>query len=330
MSVSLSKPGATTWADGRPEAWAPRFGARHDAWIVRLSPGLLVAAPLAWSLDALALALAAAALSWIGMPHGAADDRIARPLLRPLLGRWWMAAFLVLYLAIAGGVLAAALAAPVVSAVAFVATASVHFGLEDTNPRHDRDIRRQDAIEIVALGGAVFALPFLLHPDRTIGFLGLLAGAPPPRGVLTALAAIWAGACTLFWLRRIASAVAVRSARPLAAEAPVAATLLAFLALPPLAAFAAYFLLVHVPRHTAELARRHAPEDPARGWRFALLSGLPMTAAAVPLFAAIVLFLPGAADARFVRATFWGIWALTVPHLLLSLADRRWGRGPLD
>jgi Brp/Blh family beta-carotene 15,15'-monooxygenase len=289
----------------------------------------LPAAPLVWAVDPPTLALWAAALAWIGMPHGGADDVVATPLMRPLLGRLWYPAFTVAYLTVALVVLTGVFLFPVVSAALFVAVAAVHFGLEDTNPRWAGDRRARDAVEVVAQGGAPFFLPLLLHPERTGAFLSLLTGSTWAYEAMTALALVWLAAFAAFWLRRIRPWFCRGDVEPLRSAAPVAALTAAFLVLPPLAAFTLFFLAVHVPRHTAGLARRHSPGCPRRGLRFARRAGMWMTVMTVPLIAALMLAMEGTLAERFVRATFWGIWALTVPHVMLDCADRRWGRGRL-
>lgn len=271
-----------------------------------------------WRVDPAILAIWVAALAWLGMPHGAADDRIARPLLRPIFGRLWLPTFFAAFLGIAGAVVVAWIVVLGLNVLAFLLVAALHFGTEETDPRHADDARRRDLLEIVARGGLPFALPFLIHPDRTGTFLSTLTGGAWPEvgvralSVLWVFSAIWAGA-------RVGRDGRIdRLVRWLPMVPAIAC-------LPPLAAFLLYYLTVHEPLHTAELARRHDAEDAGTGWAFALRAGLPMTLAAVPLFAALFWSLDGDAGTRFARATFMGIWALTLPHVLLDLWDARSG-----
>ncbi|CUH39676.1 beta-carotene 15,15'-monooxygenase, Brp/Blh family [Jannaschia seosinensis] len=309
--------------------WAPVFAARHDRLILFLPLVALIAAPLLWRYEPAALAVPAAWLVWLGMPHGGADDAVAKPMMRPIFGRLWLPVFAGAYLLVSASVLVGVIFAPVVSVALFVTVAAVHFGLEDTNARWAGDSRRRDAVEVVAQGGVPFFLPLLLHPDRTGAFLSLLTGGVWPRAALTALGFVWLAAFAAFWGRRIYPLLARRDWVPLRAAAPVAALTLSFVFLPPLAAFTVYFLTVHVPRHTAELARRHAPTDRVRAWSFARRAGIAMTLLVLPLAFIAFVVLHGPPAERFVLVTFWGIWALTVPHMMLYCADRRWGNGRL-
>ena len=281
----------------------------------------VVLAGLLWQVDPAVLAVWIAALAWLGMPHGAADDRIARPLLRPVLGRLWLPVFFVGYLTIAAMVMVVWACVPGLNALAFLVVAALHFGIEETNPRYPGEVRRHDIVEIAARGGLPFALPFLLHPDRTGAFLATLTGGAWPEASIRALALLWIplAAWAVLRARRNMGAGAVRLLALAAAMA----------ALPPLAAFLLYYLAVHVPLHMAQLARRHDAGDAGAGWTFALRAGLPMTLAAVPLFALVFWSLDGDTGTRFVRATFMGIWALTLPHVLLDLWDARHGGGRL-
>ena len=304
--------------------WAASFAAIHDRAVIANALIFGALAPVVWRADPHALAVGVAALALLGFPHGGADDRVARSLLRPAWGRAWLVVFAVPYLVLAGAVMLAAWVLPGWSALAFVLVASFHFGWEETLPRHAGDTRRRDTVSIIALGGMPFALPLLFHPEGTSDFLYLLSGTRWPMAPLGAGALLWSAAFVL----HVAGIVRTGDARRREGAA-LAALALALALLPPLAGFALFFLTVHVPRHTAYLARRHAPSESGRARSFALRAGLAMSLAALPLVVAVWWVMPEPGPERFVRAVFWSTWALTLPHVLLSLLEARAGRAPL-
>ena len=311
-----------------PRPWAEAFERRHPAVIALAALAALPAAPWLWSAPPGALAVGATAAVLIGVPHGAVDHRVARPMLRPWLeravgarlgARWvgpaWFGAFAAAYLGLAAAILAAWVMAPAWSLVAFLLVSVLHFGTEDAEGR--------GPLPVLARGGAPVALPILLHPERTARFFEVLGGGDAAFAGLTVAAWAWAplGAAHL--------ADAIRRRRGSEA-AEMGAVGLAFAALPPLAGFAFYFLVVHSPRHMAELARRHAPGDARGGWLWALRRAAPLSAATFAIGAALVWGLEGTFEERFLRATFWGLAALTVPHMILHHLDRRRGGARLD
>jgi beta-carotene 15,15'-dioxygenase len=99
------------------------------------------------------------------------------------------------------------------------------------------------------------------------------------------------------------------------------ATVALFWTLPPLLAFAWYFCFLHSLRHLLTLAERLAPPQKwaALGW--VALNGMPLTL--ITLIASGI----GYAWLRHVdlneaeavtRVIFWGLAALTFPHMLLT------------
>lgn len=262
-----------------------------------------------------ALAVGATAAVLLGVPHGALDHRVARPWLAGRWGRLWFLAFTLPYLGLAVLVFAGWLVAPALSLLMFLAVSVLHFGLEDAEGK--------GVTARLARGGAPVALPILLHPDRTARFFETLGGAEAAPGGMAWLV-LFLGAC--LWVL-IAALYALRLVRDREGRvlAEVGAIVAVFAALPPLAAFAFYFLAVHSPRHMAELARRHEG-----GWTGAIRASLPLSAMTFAMGIAIYLLLPGTAETRFLQTTFWGLAALTIPHMILHGMDRRRGGGPVS
>ena len=290
---------------------APPRGRGAGPFVVPALAGVVVVlSPWLWSLPPGILAIAATALVLVGVPHGAVDHRVARPLLRPRLGRAWFAAFAAPYLGAAALVLLGWVVAPVASLVAFLAISVFHFGTEDAEG--------EGPVARLARGGAPVALPILMHPEGTARFFETLAGAPLDLRGLQLAAWAWVPLAVIHLARLVAS-------RRTGAVAEVAAVVAVFAVAPPLAAFAFYFVALHSPRHMDELARRHDAHEPARGWRWAVLRSVPLSAATFTMGYLVFRGLSGGFEERFLQATFWGLAALTVPHVLLHHIDRRWG-----
>ena len=254
--------------------------------------------------------LAVGAIVVLGVPHGALDVEIGRTLLRHRLGRAWFPAFALPYLGLVALVLAAWRVAPEATLAAFLAASVWHFGTEDTGG---------GGLPALARGGLPVAVPVLLHPEATAGVLaaasGLALDAPPPWLVVASL--LWLGPAALWAVRALADG----RGRSLVLPALLCA---GFTVLPPLTAFALYFVAVHAPAHTAALIRHptRAPRvrDAAAAWRLAV----PTTALTVLIGAAVWACTPGEPPVRLLCATLQLLAALTLPHMLLDAwLDRR-------
>ena len=99
--------------------------------------------------------------------------------------------------------------------------------------------------------------------------------------------------------------------RRAAAEIAGLAVMLALL--PPLWGFAVYFCAIHSVRHLRAVARALSPLGSRVWWQVAAFSAVSIAAVltAVPWLATVDL------DSGLIRATFIGLAALTVPHVLL-------------
>ncbi len=248
---------------------------------------------------------ALAAIIVLGVPHGALDGEAARTVLRPWFGRAWFPVFSIPYLGLSALVLLAWRWAPGLTLAAFLAASVWHFGTEDADDG--------DGLEVIVRGGLPIAMPTLAHPEATAALFQTVAGAPLPQApdwlwaasmAWLALALVWAGHAAL---RRQGRLLAV----------PGLLTGL-FVVLPPLTAFAIYFVGVHAPAHTAALIR-----DPVRAPRVgddrsAVLLALPITALTLLIGAALWPLYGGAAPDRLLALTIQGLAALTLPHMLLD------------
>ncbi len=244
-----------------------------------------------------------AAIVLLGVPHGALDGEIARPLLRPRWGRAWFGLFALPYLALVASVLLAWRAAPLATLAGFLAISVYHFGLEDAGPH---------PLAAAVRGGLPIAAATLFQPVATahvFGAAALTALAQPPEWLMAAselwavAAVVWAANCML------------RRHWRLLAE-PLVLTGL-FAVMPPLTAFAIYFVAIHAPRHMARLVGdKRAPR--LHSLRDAVWRSVPLTLATVAIGAALWPYFPGLPADRLLAVTLQLLAALTLPHMLLD------------
>ena len=249
-----------------------------------------------------------AAVILLGVPHGALDGEIARPLLRPRFGRAWFCVFAVPYLGLVAAVLLAWRLAPMATLAAFLAASIWHFGTEDAG---------KSPLAAVARGGLPVAVPVLLHPAATARFLATasLTAMPHLPAWLVYASCLWCGVA-LCWAAR-----AVRRS-DWAGLGDAGLVLLLFAVLPPLLAFAAYFVSLHAPRHMRGLVRSgYAPR--VRTMQDAVWRSLPVTGLTVLIGAGLWRWFPGAPPDRLLSLTIQGLAALTLPHMLLDAAVAR-------
>ncbi len=260
-------------------------------------PALAASALLPWQAG---WVCAVAAIVLLGVPHGALDVEIGRNLLRHRFGEWWFPVFAGPYLLLVGSVLLAWHWAPEATLAAFLAASVWHFGSEDTSG---------DVLAALTFGGLPVAVPVLLRPEETAHVFasacGLAFHLPP--AWLTAAAALWLIPASLTALRG-----------PMRDLPRPAALCTAFAVLPPMTAFALYFVAVHAPAHTAALIRHpgRAPRirDEASAWRLAA----PTTILTIAIGAVLWPFYAGNVPVRLLCLTLQLLAALTLPHMILD------------
>ncbi len=248
---------------------------------------------------------ALAAIVVLGVPHGALDGEAARAVLRPRFGWAWFPVFSLPYLGLSALVLLAWRWAPGLTLAAFLAASVWHFGTEEAE--------NGDGLEVIVRGGLPIAMPTLAHPEATAAVFQTVAGAPLPQlpEWLWAAAMAWL-ALALVWSGHAALR---RQGRLLAVPGLLAG---AFVVLPPLTAFAIYFVGVHAPAHTAALIRHPVRAPRVRDDRSAALLALPITALTLLIGAALWPFYDGTVPDRLLALTIQGLAALTLPHMLLD------------
>ena len=284
----------------------------------------------------------------IGLPHGAADHRFARPRLEPVLGPAWLPVFLAGYLVVAMLVVGGWFVAPAATVVAFFLASAWHFGQEEPRlligPRGLRPVFR------FARGGLVIWTPLVFHARDVAAILGLAApGGSGPAihhalSLLTACSWIMLPIAAVAWTLQLLAAA--RTAQGLAANrstgrrrrvlladnALVASLVVLFAVASPLVSFPVYFCGWHSARGLERL-RRQLGET----WSELARSLAPLTVGAIALVGlAAWLVLGGAGwNGTLIRATFVGLSAVAVPHLLLhgiaplcETSDRRRTQSP--
>lgn len=283
---------------------ARRPAVRHlPAWPVLLAgPALAVSAALPQGLQHVCALLA---IIMLGVPHGALDGEIARTILRPRLGWAWFPAFSLPYLSLFALVLLAWHLAPVPTLAAFLAASVWHFGFEDA--------ASGAYLEVMTRGGLPIGVPMLAHPAATTAVFATVAGAALPQPP------DWLWTASLAWLA-LALVWALCTALRGHWQALVVPCLLGgiFVVLPPLTAFAIYFVAVHAPAHTAALIRSPERAPRVRDDRSAILLALPITALTLLIGAGLWPFYSGPVPEHLLALTLQGLAALTLPHMLLD------------
>jgi beta-carotene 15,15'-dioxygenase len=260
-------------------------------------------------------------VAMIGLPHGAADHRFARPRLEPVLGMAWLPVFLVGYLGVAVLVVCGWFVAPAATIVAFFLASAWHFGQEE--PRLPVGPRRLRPVFRFARGGLVIWTPLVFHGSDVAAILGLAAPADSglaiqnATGLLTACSWIMLPFAAAGWaLQGLAASGRTRQIRRvlLADNALVASLVVLFAVASPLVSFPVYFCGWHSTRGLERLRR-----ELGESWPELARSLAPLTVGAIALIGlAAWLVLGGAGwNGTLIRATFVGLSAVAVPHLVL-------------
>jgi len=294
----------------------------HAASVILLCWAMIGAACFfSQALAGVSAGVLAVLVALIGLPHGAADHRFARPRLEPVLGMAWLPVFLAGYLGVAVLVVCGWFVAPAATIVAFFLASAWHFGQEE--PRLPVGPRRLRPLFRFARGGLVIWTPLLFHASDVAAILGLAtpvgSGLAIQRatGLLTACAWIMLPFAAAAWILQ-GLAASRRTGRRrwilLADNALVASLVVLFAVASPLVSFPVYFCGWHSARGLERLRR-----ELGESWPELAKSLAPLTAGAIALVGlAAWLVLGGAGwNGTLIRATFVGLSAVAVPHLLL-------------
>jgi Brp/Blh family beta-carotene 15,15'-monooxygenase len=257
----------------------------------------------------------------IGLPHGAADHRFARPRLEPVLGMAWLPVFLGGYLAVAMVVVCGWFVAPAATVVGFFLASAWHFGQEE--PRLPIGPRGLRPVFRFARGGLVIWTPMVFHAQDVAAILGL--AAPGNSGPAIQQATSLLTACSWIMLPLAAAAWTLQGLEAsgrsgqrrrvlLADNALVASLVVLFAVASPLVSFPVYFCGWHSARGLQRLRR-----ELGESWPELARSLAPLTVGAIALVGLSAWLVLGGAgwNGTLIRATFVGLSALAVPHLLL-------------
>jgi beta-carotene 15,15'-dioxygenase len=303
----------------------------HAASITLLAWAMIGAACFFSSVAAAAMGgVLALLVAGIGLPHGAADHRFARPRLEPILGPAWWVVFLVVYLAIAGMVVLGWFLAPAATIVVFFLASAWHFGQEEPDLAGGRGLAKfLRPLVRLARGGLVIWVPVALQTEEVVRILSLTAprGNGPDIERAVAALVVWSwgmlAIAAVAWVGQAATAIASRGRRRrvlLLDNLLVASLVVLFAVANPVVGFLVYFCGWHSARGLRRLRR-----ELGESWPQLAVSLAPMTALAIGLVAlatCLVLQAPTWND-TLIRATFIGLSGVALPHLVLH------GVGPM-
>jgi Brp/Blh family beta-carotene 15,15'-monooxygenase len=257
----------------------------------------------------------------IGIPHGAVDHVVTLPKSAP----WKMAIFVVIYVAIALAAIWAILQWNVWGFIAVVIMSATHFGIGDS-----AFISELNHLK----GNASSKLPVWAYAPAA----GLLPVVIPLVNSRSTEALTKVNAELINWHHGYTSEIqiAVAAIATLSAMALISRkryrdlldlALLAALAsvAPPLVAFAVYFGCWHAMRHTARLTSllprsldAYERNNSRRAFVLAIIPGLPALAGTLIFVALLAGFSHTNVSDTFLWLTLVTIWALTVPHMIVT------------
>jgi Brp/Blh family beta-carotene 15,15'-monooxygenase len=297
---------------------------------VRTFSSAIVAIAIALSI-AFSSWLGAESLNWqvvmavtalaIGIPHGALDHLVTLPKAQPFK----MAVFVTIYVAIALAAIWAILQWNVWGFIAVVLMSATHFGIGDS-----AFISELNHLK----GNTSTKFPVWAYAPAA----GLLPVVIPLVNSRSTEALTKVNDSLINWHYGYTSEIqiAVAAIATLSAMALISRkryrdlldlTLLAALAsvAPPLVAFAVYFGCWHAMRHTARLTSllprcldAYERNNSRRAFALAVIPGLPALAGTLIFVALLAGFSQNNVSDTFLWLTLVTIWALTVPHMIVT------------
>lgn len=266
------------------------------------------------------VAMAVVALA-IGIPHGALDHLVTLPRKKPFV----MALFITVYVGIALLAIWAILRWNVWGFIAVVAMSATHFGIGDSAfiSELDRHKKREGAkLPVWAYAFAAGLLPVVIPLVNSKSRSALEQVNPLlvnwDHGYSAEIQIIVAAITTI--------SILVLLARKRYREC-LDIVLLAGLAsfAPPLVAFAIYFGCWHAMRHTARLTSLLPASQSAylegkasKALLNAVIPGLPALIGTFIFVGLLAAFSRSNIDSDFLWLTLVTVWALTVPHMLVT------------
>lgn len=149
-------------------------------------------------------------------------------------------------------------------------------------------------------------MPFLRWTER-VG---------PGRGAGTGCKGVWLSSLGIALSWRLIQ----RRTGWLSAVAEMLLTLSLFAVFYPLTAFLVYFSFIHSVRHIADLGSPRFPNSGLRARRWLLVESVPLTVVTVSLggITGLVFGCSMRFDEGMMGVIFWGLSALTMPHMILT------------
>lgn len=270
---------------------------------------------LNWQVTLAVIALA------IGIPHGALDHLVTLPKAQPLK----MALFIALYVAVALAAIWAILRWNVWGFIAVVIMSATHFGIGDSAFIAELNrLQKSTAkpIPVWAYASAAGLLPVvipLVNSKSTAALAKVNVNLVDWHHGFTSELQLLVAAVTTISIVVLAMQQRYRDVIDLGLLAALASFA------PPLVAFAVYFGCWHAMRHTARLSsllpssrQAYQESKPWTAFKQAVIPGLPA------LFGTLIFVLLLAGFSRnnisdsFLWLTLVTIWALTVPHMIVT------------
>ena len=258
----------------------------------------------------------------IGIPHGAIDHLVTLPKSSPLK----MAAFIFIYVAIAVLAIIAILNWSVWGFIFVVVMSATHFGIGDAaflnelDKYQDKSTRK--SLSVWAYAPAAGALPViipLVNSKSTQALEKVNTELINWHHGYTSEIEIFTLLLFIFGLISLISLGRRRDALDLTLLAA-----LAFIA-PPLVAFSVYFGGWHALRHTARLTslltkseEAYKQNRPAKAFWSAVIPGLPALIGTLIFVAGLSIIRDQDLSSSFLWNTLVTIWALTVPHMMVT------------
>ncbi len=257
----------------------------------------------------------------IGIPHGALDHLVTLPKSAP----WKMALFVVIYVAIALAAIWAILQWNVWGFIAVVIMSATHFGIGDSafiSELNHLKGNTSSKFPVWAYAPAAGLLPVvipLVNSRSTEALTKVNAELINWHYGYTSEIQIAVAAIATLSAMALISRKRYRDLLDLALLATLASVA------PPLVAFAVYFGCWHAMRHTARLTsllpRSIASYEGgnSRGaFTHAVIPGLPALAGTLIFVALLAGFSQSNVSDTFLWLTLVTIWALTVPHMIVT------------
>ena len=235
-------------------------------------------------------------LAITGLPHGAIDPAIARQ------AGWWEGGFGLLifslgYLALAVMVVAVWLIAPALFIVPMLAFSVWHFS-EDWHSHFDRWTS-------LAISSSVICLPALFHPEEVLIIFEVLTPAASQIIVdsMGSISVVTTIAVCILCLRARRAGIT--------AHLELAVLFYSAYSLPPIAHFTVYFCVLHSSLHLGRSLKK-------LGVTNVLVYAVPFTLLSFVLGSILFIALPDIdVSSQLIQVIFVGLFALTVPHMIL-------------